>query len=72
MEKFKNVENLGVRVVHLITYPFPNVWHTADDNRAALDSNTIHNLATILRIFAAQYLRLDIPDDNDNGSFFRG
>jgi len=48
----------GVPVVHLISYPFPDVWHTQDDNETALDFTTINNIAAILRVFVAEYLDL--------------
>ena len=41
----------GVPIVHLITSPFPSVWHTARDNLQALDFNRIDNLARVLRVF---------------------
>ncbi len=57
----------GVRIVHLISYPFPTVWHNEGDNRSALDANTMSNLAAILRVFTAEYLRLTIPPTDANG-----
>ena len=50
----------GVAVLHMITTPFPHVWHTAGDNAAALDWPTIHNLASVFRVFVARYLRLNV------------
>lgn len=49
-------KNLGVPVMHLISYPFPNVWHTSFDNEERLDYEIIYNLNTILRVFVAKYL----------------
>ena len=46
-------------VVHLISYPFPDVWHTQDDNETALDFITISNIGAIMRVFVADYLHLD-------------
>ncbi|KAL8572549.1 hypothetical protein ACOMHN_040453 [Nucella lapillus] len=43
----------GVPIVHLISSPFPWVWHTPFDNENALDFPRIDNLARILRIFLA-------------------
>lgn len=48
----------GVPVVHLISYPFPDVWHTQDDNETALDFTTISNIGAILRVFVADCLQL--------------
>ncbi|XP_025105079.1 glutaminyl-peptide cyclotransferase-like [Pomacea canaliculata] len=42
-----------VPIVHLISSPFPSVWHTVYDNIRALDFTLIDNLARILRIFLA-------------------
>jgi len=47
-----------VPVLHLIGYPFPDVWHTAADNEAALSYPTIHNINRILRVFVVEYLHL--------------
>ena len=44
--------------MHLISYPFPDVWHTQDDNVAALDFTTINSIAAVLRVFVADYLQL--------------
>ncbi|KJH53384.1 peptidase, M28 family [Dictyocaulus viviparus] len=46
----------GVPILHLITVPFPRVWHTAFDNKDALHYPTIYHLTSILRVFVAQYL----------------
>lgn len=48
----------GVPVIHLISYPFPDVWHTPADDETALDFTTIDHVATILRVFVADYLDL--------------
>ncbi len=49
---------LGVPVLHLISVPFPNEWHTARDNLDALDHNTIEDLAAVFRVFLASLLNL--------------
>lgn len=51
---------LGVKIVHLIPIPFPSVWHSEKDNRDALDTPTMENLSTILRVFAASYLGINM------------
>ncbi|XP_032208844.1 glutaminyl-peptide cyclotransferase isoform X3 [Mustela lutreola] len=48
----------GVPVLHLIPYPFPEVWHTMDDNEENLDETTIDNLNKILQVFVLEYLHL--------------
>nr|CAG8435193.1 5469_t:CDS:2 [Entrophospora candida] len=46
----------NVPILHLISYPFPDVWHTLD---VAIDLNTVHDLNLIFRLFVAQYLDID-------------
>ncbi|XP_059799566.1 glutaminyl-peptide cyclotransferase isoform X1 [Balaenoptera ricei] len=48
----------GVPVLHLIPSPFPEVWHTMDDNEENLDRTTIDNLNKILKVFVLEYLHL--------------
>ncbi|KAM6225334.1 glutaminyl-peptide cyclotransferase-like protein [Rhynchocyon petersi] len=48
----------GVPVLHLISTPFPAVWHTPDDSEANLHPPTVHNLSRILAVFLAEYLGL--------------
>jgi len=50
----------GVPVLHLISVPFPQVWHTPHDNANALHYDTITTLASIVRIFVAKYLGLSL------------
>lgn len=45
----------GVSVVHLISVPFPDVWHTLDDNLNALDKMTAEDLQKIFYIFVCNY-----------------
>ena len=49
----------GVPILHLISSPFPNVWHKIGDNRNALDFNRIANFNKILRLFVAEYLHIE-------------
>ncbi|XP_006839516.1 PREDICTED: glutaminyl-peptide cyclotransferase [Chrysochloris asiatica] len=48
----------GVPVLHLIPFPFPEVWHTMEDNEENLDASTIDNLNKILQVFVMEYLHL--------------
>ncbi|KAF5913095.1 hypothetical protein HPG69_009046 [Diceros bicornis minor] len=48
----------GVPVLHLIASPFPEVWHTMDDNEENLDETTIDNLNKIMQVFVLEYLHL--------------
>ncbi|KAJ1922392.1 hypothetical protein IWQ60_006547 [Tieghemiomyces parasiticus] len=47
----------NVPVLHLIPHPFPAVWHKPSDNADALDMLVIHDMAVLMRIFVASYLR---------------
>ena len=54
---------LGVkRILHMISYPFPSVWHTLNDNYQALDFQTIEYLSKILRVFVYGYLNIWIAN----------
>ena len=48
----------GVPIVHLIAVPFPDVWHTHADNKAALHRPTIENLRKIFVVFLFEYFHL--------------
>lgn len=43
----------GVACVHLITYPFPSVWHTLNDNMSTLDMYVISDISKLMRVYAA-------------------
>ncbi|GAA5888242.1 hypothetical protein JCM6882_000334 [Rhodosporidiobolus microsporus] len=49
----------GVPIVHLISVPFPKVWHTIRDDASALSLPTIKAWALIVRLTVAEYLGLD-------------
>ena len=38
----------GVPILHLISVPFPKIWHTMDDNESKLDHLSIENILVIL------------------------
>ncbi|XP_044148240.1 glutaminyl-peptide cyclotransferase [Bufo gargarizans] len=48
----------GVPVLHVIPSPFPDVWHSFQDNEENLDSSTIDNMNKILQIFVLEYLNI--------------
>ena len=48
----------GVSILHLITEPFPVVWHTIKDDASALDIPTMRRWNIIMRVFMAEYLHL--------------
>ncbi|XP_060025379.1 glutaminyl-peptide cyclotransferase isoform X3 [Lagenorhynchus albirostris] len=55
---FHRLQAIGVPVLHLIPSPFPEAWHTMDDNEENLDKTTIDNLNKILKVFVLEYLHL--------------
>lgn len=46
----------NVPVLHIIPVPFPQIWHTPDDNDTVIDYSTTENLARIMRVFTMEYL----------------
>lgn len=48
----------GVSILHVITEPFPRVWHTLADDATALDMPTLRAWNLIFRVFFAEYLGL--------------
>ncbi|EPS96822.1 hypothetical protein FOMPIDRAFT_1052943 [Fomitopsis schrenkii] len=49
---------LGVTILHVISSPFPNVWHTIKDDATALDIPTMRRWNLILRVLLSEYLGL--------------
>ena len=50
----------NVPILHLITSPFPRVWHTNGDNKSVLHYPTIDDLNKILRVFVVEYLQVSV------------
>jgi glutaminyl-peptide cyclotransferase len=49
----------GVEILHIIPSPFPNVWHTPDDDGEHLDLSTVEDWAQIVTGFAAEWMDLE-------------
>lgn len=49
-----------VPILHMITTPFPEHWHTVKDDMASIDLDTVDDLNRMLRVFVSEYLGLDI------------
>lgn len=45
----------GVPILHLIPIPFPDVWHKAGDNIAAIDAATTYDLLQIVQNFTLTF-----------------
>lgn len=52
----------GVPILHLITSPFPAVWHRMSDNKDALDLGVLRRWNRIMRVWTAGYLGLSADD----------
>ncbi|OMJ18386.1 Glutaminyl-peptide cyclotransferase [Smittium culicis] len=50
----------NVPILHLISTPFPNVWHTINDNASNLDQYAINHFAILIRAFVVAYLDIQI------------
>ena len=49
----------GVPVLHLISYPFPSVWHRLSDDAAHVEPWLCADLLRVFRVFLGGLLRLD-------------
>lgn len=49
----------GVEILHIITSPFPRVWHTIEDDGEHLDLDTVNDWALLTIAFAAEYMDLE-------------
>lgn len=49
----------GVEILHIITSPFPRVWHTIEDDGEHLDIPTVEDWASITTAFAAEWMDLE-------------
>lgn len=54
----------GVKILHLISFPFPHVWHTMQDDSTAIDYDVTDNFNRIFRTFVANYLKLDATESS--------
>ncbi|KAI5852474.1 peptidase M28 [Morchella snyderi] len=49
----------GVEIFHVIPIPFPNVWHTMNDDGKHLDMQTVKDWAYLTTAFTASWLELE-------------
>ncbi|EPE27419.1 Zn-dependent exopeptidase [Glarea lozoyensis ATCC 20868] len=49
----------GVEILHIIPSPFPQVWHTSNDDGEHLDMATVEDWARILTAFVSEWMELD-------------
>ncbi|KAM3068201.1 hypothetical protein ACMFMG_011248 [Clarireedia jacksonii] len=49
----------GVEILHIIPTPFPDVWHTINDDGEHLDMPTVEDWAKILTAFVAEWMDLE-------------
>jgi len=48
----------GIPILHVISIPFPSVWHELSDDEMAVDPDTVKNLLKIFRQFLLEYFHL--------------
>ena len=48
------------RVLHVISDPFPDTWHTMEDNIENLDMEAIIRVNRLIRLFVAEFLNLEM------------
>lgn len=56
----------GVPVLHVISTPFPQFWHTLDDTEENMHRPTVENLTKIMAVFLAEYLGFWTQNTNIN------
>lgn len=49
----------GVEILHMIPSPFPNVWHTMDDDGEHLDADTVEDWTKLVMAFTAEWMELE-------------
>lgn len=49
----------GVEILHIITSPFPSVWHTMNDDGEHLDMDTVNDWTLLTVAFAAEWMELE-------------
>jgi glutaminyl-peptide cyclotransferase len=59
----------GVEILHIIPSPFPQVWHTSNDDGEHLDMATVEDWARILTAFVSEWMEIDehLPSDQTPG-----
>ncbi|OWA53212.1 Glutaminyl-peptide cyclotransferase [Hypsibius exemplaris] len=50
----------GVKILHLVSWPFPTVWHKLADNLDALHYDTVDDILKILRVYLCEYLNCTV------------
>ncbi|CEL52426.1 hypothetical protein RSOLAG1IB_00967 [Rhizoctonia solani AG-1 IB] len=56
----------GVSILHIISSPFPRVWHTLADDASALHMPTMKHWNMVLRVFVAEYFGLRPANSSAN------
>ena len=46
----------GVKILHLISYPFPAVWHRQSDTIANIHYDTVDDLNKKIRIYVSEFV----------------
>ncbi len=57
----------GAPVLHIIPSPFPDVWHTLQDDGAHLDIATVKDWARIVTAFTLEWMDVQKTEPGDDG-----
>ncbi|XP_068682290.1 glutaminyl-peptide cyclotransferase-like isoform X2 [Montipora foliosa] len=50
----------GVKILHLISLPFPSCWHKPCDDEPAISGRVVKDLLKILQVFVVEYFALTV------------
>lgn len=50
----------GVKILHLISVPFPSCWHKPCDNGAEMNERVVTDLLKIFQVFVVEYFGLTL------------
>ena len=49
-----------VKILHLISLPFPKCWHKLCDDEPAIDNKVVQDLLKIFQVFVVEYFGLSV------------
>ena len=49
-----------VKILHLISVPYPNCWHEFCDNETEIDAKVVQDLLKVLQVFVVEYFGLAV------------
>ena len=51
---------VDVKILHLISLPFPNCWHQVCDHEGEIDPKVVQDLLKVLQVFVVEYFGLAV------------